>query len=144
MLWKSHAINLAVLKRIWDSLLMATDPTQPIQDEALRLTLSRQEGSFILERQASSRRRLIFWILLALIAAIGTVVFSFWMGTYQPEPDAVDYPQEYYGIFFSLCTAILLMLVGFLKVPFAMMDVWKYRRYRAEYETFLAKFGRNR
>jgi hypothetical protein len=117
---------------------MARKPEPSVRDETLRLTLSQQESDYIRERLMTARLKLALWAMLVLAAAGAVIVFISVMHRY----DNAGGSPEYFVNFFILAAAIITLVVGVLKLPFAILDARKYQRYRNEHQAFLGKYGR--
>ncbi|MDV7338071.1 hypothetical protein RYZ26_00590 [Terasakiella sp. A23] len=101
-----------------------------IKDENLRLLYSDQEREFIHEKIVYHRRSFIMCVLTTIGMPIFYMVNLHFVGT---------------GNFLLLVSCLIwaiLGLFGFLQLPFAGWNLWKYCKMAAEHQEFLQKYNR--
>jgi uncharacterized membrane protein len=137
-------VNLVSLLPIPDTSDMTNAPESRVRNETLRLTLSQQEGDFIAQRLSAARRSLYFWIALAAVSAAAILISIFVTDSYRMSYDRLANTFLGYNIAMGVTVvAFITLLVGILKLPFSLLDVRKYTRFRQEHRSFLGKYGRN-
>ncbi len=125
---------------------MAQQEHHTVRDDALRLTLSRQEGEYIGERLVAARKSLRIFVI---VATCGGILLSItWLiagGDHLvrlANSDAVLRSNLRNASLFIGAVAGIVTFIALLNIPIAWMNVAKYKKYRAEYGRFLERYSR--
>ncbi len=119
-----------------------------VRNDALRLTLSRQEGEYIHEQLAAARKSLK---TLAIVAITGGILLAIiWLLTDSDYYSRLKLSSAELHSFLRNAGLLvgagagLVTFVAILKLPFAWMKLTKYKNYRSEHGLFLDRCNRPR
>lgn len=114
-----------------------------IKNETLRLTLAQQESGFIAEKLVLAKRRLrrrLLYLCAAVVLMAGIVIYL----VAAASGASVRLETVHGALSLIFIAAGTIAFLNLVLLPFAWMELDKYKLYEKDHEAFLARYGREK